>query len=188
MSDLDTTFADAAAVYARMSASDLPDRVAEAAARMAAAVSAGGTIYWVGNGGSAADAQHLAAELVGRFHYDRPPIRSHALTVNASTLTALINDLPADELYARQVRAFVGPNDVLVCISTSGRSPNILAAADAGRAAGAWVLGLCGEVGPLLERVDFALRVPSRDTARIQEGHILIGHALCEQIEHATLP
>jgi D-sedoheptulose 7-phosphate isomerase len=144
----------------------------------------GGTVYWCGNGGSAADAQHLAAELVGRFHFDRPPLRSHALTVNTSALTALVNDYPPEKVFERQVRGFLTEKDVFVGISTSGNSANICLAMDAAREAGAWTLAMTGQGGGLLAgKAHLAIRVPSKSTPRIQEGHILLGHTICELIE-----
>ena len=167
--------------------SDLCFELVTAAEMVIAALRAGGTVYWVGNGGSAADAQHLAAELVGRFYHDRPPLRSHALTVNTSALTAIMNDYPPEIVFARQVQASCGPNDVLVAISTSGNSPNILAAVEAARALGTKTIGLTGaRGGRLAELADLVLRAPSTTTPRIQEVHILLGHTLCEMVE-ATL-
>ena len=169
--------------------SDLCFLLVEAAELVTHSLRAGGTVYWVGNGGSAADAQHLAAELVGRFHYDRPPLRSHALTVNTSALTALVNDYPPEIVFARQVQASCGPLDVLVAISTSGNSPNIVAAVDAARALGTKTIGFTGAGGgKLAERVDLVLKAPSMSTPRIQEVHILLGHTLCEIVEATMYP
>lgn len=175
---------ESAAVHARIVAGHFDRDIARAASAMCAALRTGGTIYWCGNGGSAADAQHLAAELVGRFYQDRPPLRSQALTVNSSVLTALVNDYHPERLFERQVRAFVTDRDVVVGISTSGTSPNVVLALAAARALGAWTLALTGEAGgELAEQAHLALRAPSVDVPRIQEAHILLGHTICELIE-----
>ena len=149
-----------------------------------------GRIYLCGNGGSAADAQHLAAELVGTYaDRSRQALPAAALTTDTSALTAIGNDLGFEQVFARQVEALVTRRDILVCLSTSGRSPNVLAAAEAARRLGARVLALTGAPGePLAGMADLAVRVPSRETARIQECHIAIGHILCEAIERAYAP
>ncbi len=167
----------------------LAAQVVDAAARLVRALRDGGTVYWVGNGGSAADAQHLAAELVGRFHHDRPPLRSHALTVNSSTLTALVNDYPPEQLFARQARAFCGPQDVLVGISTSGNSANVVEALAAARANGCGTIALTGAAGGgVTAHADLVLRAPSTLTPRVQEVHILLGHTICELVEAELHP
>ena len=143
-----------------------------------------GKILFCGNGGSAADAQHLAAELSGRFYKDREPYFAEALHVNGSYLTAVANDYSYDEVYARMVRAMGRKGDVLVAISTSGNSGNILKAVEAAKAIGMITVGFTGESGGAMrEACDQLLNVPSTDTPRIQESHILIGHILCEGIE-----
>ncbi len=181
--------AESLAVHRAIVEGPLADDVARAAERMVAALRAGGTVYWVGNGGSAGDAQHLAAELVGRFYWDRPPLRSHALTVNTSALTALVNDYPPEQVFERQARAFCGPHDVLVGLSTSGNSANVVLAVAAARAAGCFTIALCGaNGGKLAEAADLALCVPSRSTPRIQEGHILLGHTVCQLVEAELHP
>lgn len=178
--------AEAAAVHEVIARAGFDTRLAFAAQAMVSSLKHGGTIYWCGNGGSASDAEHLAAELVGRFHVERPPLRSHSLTVNSSLLTALLNDYGADAVFERSVRAFLTDRDVLVAISTSGSSPNVIRAVDAARAQGAWTLALTGEGGGVLaERAHWAIQVPSSSVPRIQEVHILIGHTLCELIERA---
>lgn len=183
------SIAESAAVHQRILDGGFDALVTRAADAMSASLRRGGTVYWCGNGGSAADAQHLAAELVGRFNYDRPPLRSHALTVNTSALTALVNDYPPEKVFERQVRGFLTDRDVFVGISTSGSSPNIVNALDAARELGAWTLAMTGEGGgKLAERADLALRVPSRLTPRIQEGHILLGHTICELVELTLCP
>jgi D-sedoheptulose 7-phosphate isomerase len=177
---------DALATYQKIVAGGFDALVEEAAAAMVARVRAGGTVYWCGNGGSAADAQHLAAELVGKFYFDRPPVRSHAITTNSSTLTALVNDYPPEKVFERQVQAYVTDKDVFVGISTSGNSANVLLALQAAREQGAWTLAMTGETGgELAPLAHLAIRVPSTVTPRVQEGHILLGHTICELVEHA---
>ncbi len=149
----------------------------------------GGGVFLAGNGGSAADAQHWAAELVGRYLTEREPLNVHALTVNSSTYTALVNDYPAEEVFERQVRAHVRAGDLFVAISTSGNSTNILRAAEAAQRAGAKVVGVTGRGGgKLASRCDLAFVAPSQDTPRIQEAHLLFGHCFCELIERAFTP
>ncbi len=141
-------------------------------------------VYWLGNGGSAADAQHLAAELVGRFRADRPAWRSAALTTKPSLLTAVANDYGFETVFARQVEGLCGDGDVVIGISTSGTSPNVVEAMRTASRLGAHTVGLTGRNGgELAGAVDRCLRVPSEDTARIQEAHILLGHLLCECVE-----
>lgn len=143
-----------------------------------------GKILLCGNGGSAADAQHIAAELSGRFYKDRPPLYAEALHVNTSYLTAVGNDYGYDEVYTRMVRAAGRPGDVLVAISTSGNSPNVVRAAQAAREIGMYVIGMTGAGGGQLAALSHhLLAAPSNDTPRIQECHILMGHILCELIE-----
>jgi D-sedoheptulose 7-phosphate isomerase len=156
-------------------------RVAE---RMCDALRAGGKIIFFGNGGSAADAQHLAAELVGRYLKERAALPAIALTDNSSSITAIGNDYGFDKVFARQVEGLCKPGDVVFAISTSGNSANVLAGVEAARAIGAVTIGLTGAGGGLLrDACDECLRFPSDDTPRIQEGHTLIGHILCEIVE-----
>lgn len=146
-------------------------------------------VLFCGNGGSAADAQHLAAELSGRFYYDRPPLDAEALHVNTSYLTAVGNDYSFDEIYARLVRAKGTKGDVLVALSTSGNSPNILKAIEAAKEKGMFTIGLTGESGGKMAGMcDFIMKVPSKDTPRVQESHITIGHILCELTESIIFP
>ena len=148
------------------------------------ALNAGHKILLCGNGGSAADAQHIAAELVGRFVHDRKALPAIALTTDSSALTAIGNDYGFDDIFSRQVAGLAAEGDVLIAISTSGNSANILAACAAAQAAGCHVIGLSGKGGGALhDVVDVSVVVPSDVTARIQECHILIGHLLCEGIE-----
>lgn len=146
----------------------------------------GNKILLCGNGGSAADAQHLAAELSGRFYKDRAPLYAEALHVNSSYLTAVANDYGYESVYARMVQAAGRPGDILLALSTSGNSPNILRAAEAAKSAGMTLVGLTGATGGQLAiHCDYLLPVPCTDTPRIQECHILLGHILCASIEAA---
>jgi len=154
-----------------------------------AALGNGRKVLFAGNGGSAADAQHLAAELVSRFAYDRPGLPAFALTTDTSVLTAIGNDYGYDQLFARQIEAVGVAGDVFFGISTSGRSPNVLNALDAARAKGLVTVGMTGRAGGQMPgRCDYLLRVPSDSTPRIQEGHIAIGHAICQIIEARLFP
>lgn len=154
------------------------------AAKLAAALQAEGKILFCGNGGSAADSQHLAAELTGRLVDDRRPLAGLALSTDSSALTCIGNDYGFDAVFERQVRALGRRGDALVLISTSGNSANLLRAADAARASGITTIGLLGrDGGRLLALCDDALVVPGRSTARIQEAHIFVGHCWCAEIE-----
>jgi len=148
------------------------------------AVQAGGKLLFLGNGGSAADAQHLATELTVRYIKDRSPIPAIALTTDSSCLTAIGNDYSFEDLFARQVMAIGGSNDVMIAISTSGKSPNVIKAINVGRQAGIKVIGLTGQDGGLMpDLCDVVFKIPSKTTSRIQEMHITIGHMLCAAIE-----
>ncbi|WP_020534150.1 D-sedoheptulose-7-phosphate isomerase [Lewinella cohaerens] len=143
-----------------------------------------GKLLFCGNGGSAADAQHLAAEFSGRFYFDRPPLYAEALHVNTSYLTAVGNDYGYEESYARMVKAMGRKGDVLFAMSTSGNSPNILRAVAAAKEQGMTIVGFTGQTGgKLAEHCDYLLAVPSKDTPRIQECHMLVGHLICELVE-----
>ncbi len=158
----------------------------EVAKQMIAVFQHGGKVLLAGNGGSAADAQHIAAELSGRFRRDRSPLFAEALHVNSSFLTAVSNDYGYEEAFARMVEGMGRPGDLLVAISTSGNSPNILKAVERAHVGEMLVIGLTGQKGGALrEEADFWVPVPSNDTPRIQEAHILIGHILCELVEQA---
>jgi D-sedoheptulose 7-phosphate isomerase len=158
-----------------------------AAVRMTDCLLQGHKVLWCGNGGSAADAQHLAAELVGRFRSDRRALASIALTADTSVLTAIANDCGFAEIFDRQLEALCAPGDVVVGISTSGKSRNVCAALARARELGAFTVAMTGESGGhLASFADVCLRVASSDTARIQEGHILFGHILCEWVELAA--
>ncbi len=146
----------------------------------------GAKVLFCGNGGSAADAQHLAAELSGRFYLDRPPLFAEALTVNTSYLTAVANDYSFDEVFARLVYAKGRKGDVLVAISTSGDSGNVVKALEAARKIGMITVGLTGSRrGAMNAFCTYLVEVPSADTARIQETHIMVGHVICEMVEKA---
>ncbi|EHJ47396.1 sugar isomerase (SIS) [Solidesulfovibrio carbinoliphilus subsp. oakridgensis] len=151
---------------------------------MAVALARGGKILFCGNGGSAADAQHLAAEFVNRFELERPPLPALALTTDSSILTAIGNDYGFDLIFAKQVQALGQPGDVVVGLSTSGNSPNVLAALAAAREKGCATVGLAGRNGAIVPLCDMALLVPHDRTAFIQEVHIAIGHLLCKLTDH----
>jgi len=145
-------------------------------------------ILFCGNGGSAADAQHLAAELSGRFYSDRKPLFAEALHVNTSYLTAVANDYSFDEVFSRLVTAKGRKGDVLIAISTSGNSKNILKALEAANEAGMITVGMTGASGGKMKSLcKYLLNVPSNDTPRIQEAHILIGHVICEVVERKMM-
>ena len=154
------------------------------ASQMICAIRDGKKILWCGNGGSAADSQHLAAELVGRFRRERRAWPSIALTNDTSILTAVGNDYGYHAIFARQVEALCQPGDVLVGLSTSGNSSNVCNAIECGRSIGAYTVGMTGENGGRLAAMtDSCLRVESSNTARIQECHIFFGHMLCDRVE-----
>ena len=156
-------------------------RLADAAV---AAIESGGKILFFGNGGSAADAQHIATELTIRFMADRPAIAGIALTTDSSALTACGNDFGFERIFARQIEALGRPGDLAVGISTSGKSPNVLAALETAKTMGLTAAGLCGGAGgPMADVADPLVIAPGADTARIQEMHITIGHLLCAEIE-----
>ena len=167
----------------------LSDNIVGAVELCVESLRAGGKVMFAGNGGSAADAQHWAGELVSRFYYDRPGLAAIALTTDSSILTAIGNDYGYDYTFARQVEALGRAGDVLVAISTSGNSPNVLRAAEAARARGMRVLAFTGRRGGALAPLaDIAFRMPSDETPRIQEGHEFIGHLLCALIESEMFP
>ena len=169
--------------------SALHAQLEDAVARCIDALRNGRKLLFCGNGGSAADAQHWAGELVSRFYYDRPGLAAIALTTDSSILTAIGNDYGYDYVFARQVEALGQAGDVLVAISTSGNSPNVLRAADAARARGMQVVAFTGRGGgKLLSMSDLCFRMPSDETPRIQEGHEFVGHLLCALIEAGLYP
>ncbi len=148
-----------------------------------------GKVLFCGNGGSAADAQHLAAELSGRFYYDRPALQAEALHVNTSFVTAVANDYGYQHVFSRMVEASGREGDVLVALSASGNSENMCLAIEAAKKCGMHVIGFTGQTGGKMASLcDITLKMPSSDTPRIQEAHILIGHIICEQIEKSIFP
>lgn len=157
--------------------------VAEIGSVLAQAIRQGGKVLFFGNGGSAADAQHLAAEFTGRFLIERRPLAGLALTVNTSSLTAIANDYSFDQVFARQIEALGRPGDVAVGISTSGNSPNVLRAIEVARELQLITVGLTGRGGKLGGAAEYCVRIPSDSTPRIQEAHILTGHILCEIVD-----
>lgn len=162
----------------------------EAVAQQGAEVlRAGGTILFAGNGGSAADAQHLAAELVGRYAYDRRGLAAMALTTDASALTAIGNDYGFERVFARQIEALGRAGDLFIALSTSGRSANVIAALKTARVRGMITVGLTGRGGGAMgEWCDYLLTMPSAETPRIQEGHKVVGHVICGLIEALCAP
>ncbi|PYU82588.1 MAG: phosphoheptose isomerase [Acidobacteria bacterium] len=159
-------------------------RIAQFAEKSAAALRGGGKLVFFGNGGSAADALHLAAELVVRLRTERPGLAALALTTNPSVLTAAGNDYGFERIFSRQIESLVARQDILVALSTSGNSPNVIRGLEAGRARGAYLVAFTGETGGhLAGKVDLLLNVPSEDAQRIQECHITIGHIGCSLIE-----
>jgi len=162
----------------------IQERVAEVATLMIDALKADGKILFCGNGGSAADAQHLSCELSGRFYLDRPGLYAEALHVNTSALTAIGNDFDFSEIYARQLEGMGKKGDVLFALSTSGNSSNIIKAIKQGKKQGMKIIGFTGESGGAMkDLVDVLINIPSTDTPRIQESHIMLGHAVCEIVE-----
>jgi D-sedoheptulose 7-phosphate isomerase len=148
-----------------------------------------GKVLFCGNGGSAADAQHLAAEFSGRFYTDREPLFAEALHVNTSYLTAVANDYSYDEVYSRLVKAKARKGDVLIALSTSGNSTNILKALETARSRGTITIGFTGQTGGKMKPLcDYLINVPSTDTPRIQESHIMIGHIICQLVEELQFP
>jgi D-sedoheptulose 7-phosphate isomerase len=166
--------------------SDLPEALEGVVDAIVACLRADGAVLFLGNGGSSADAGHLAAELLGRFKVDRAPLRAVALADNTAAMTAIANDYAYDETFERQVRGLGRPGDVVVGLSTSGRSRNVVRAFVAARERGMTTVGFTGEGGGLMAvHADHLHAIPSRDTARIQECHVLLGHTMCEAVEMA---
>lgn len=148
-----------------------------------------GKVLWAGNGGSAADAQHLAAELSGRFYYDRPPLFSEALHVNTSYTTAVANDYSYDVIYSRLTKAMGRKGDVLIGLSTSGNSTNVLKALEVANDIGMTTIAFTGETGGKMKGVaKHLINIPSKDTPRIQECHMILGHTICELVEIELFP
>lgn len=185
-----TEFAKVQENFRRMAESGpLEQQILGTVALCVASLRSGGKIMFAGNGGSAADAQHWAGELVSRFYYDRPGLPAIALTTDTSALTAIGNDYGYDYTFARQLEALGREGDVFFAISTSGNSPNIVRACQAARGRDIHVVGLTGqEGGKLADICDICFRIPSPETPRIQEGHEFIGHIVCALIEQEMFP
>lgn len=163
-------------------------RLVDTARLMAQSLTAGGKILIFGNGGSAADAQHIAAEFVNRFQTERVPLAAIALTTDSSILTSIGNDYSFEEIFSKQVTALGRKNDVAVGISTSGNSPNVVKALKAAEKAGAHTVAFTGQGGRAADMAEIALTVPTGVTARIQESHILMGHILCDLVDRILFP
>jgi D-sedoheptulose 7-phosphate isomerase len=172
-----------------LSSTHLLSEIRKVAVACISAYSRGNKVLLCGNGGSAADAQHIAAELSGRFYYDRPPLSAEALHTNSSFVTAVANDYSYEDIYSRAVQASGKKGDVLIGISTSGNSENVIRAMKTARGMGLQTIGFTGETGgKMMDVSDYLITVPSTDTPRIQEAHILIGHIICELVETALFP
>jgi D-sedoheptulose 7-phosphate isomerase len=184
MNHYSKALADHVELFSRLGAMEVT--INEVSRRAAAAINAGGKLMFCGNGGSAGDAQHLAAELVGRLVRDRRALPGLALSTDSSALTCIGNDFGFDEVFARQVDGLGRKGDVLIAISTSGNSRNVIRAVEAAKAIGVYTVGFLGrDGGKLKPLVDLPIVVPSDDTARIQEAHIFLGHVMCGLIEKA---
>ncbi len=169
-----------------LQSSTLLATIAEVVQVVSTAYQADKRVYFCGNGGSAADAQHLAAEFSGRFYIDRPPLYAEALHVNTSYITAVANDYSYDDIYARMIQAAGRKGDVLFAISTSGNSKNVIKAIETAQQQGVICVGMTGEKGGKMKEIcNYLLNVPSNETPRIQESHILVGHIICELVEIA---
>mgnify|MGYP000216818166 CR=1 FL=1 len=178
------TVADSINVKQKLLADDfLIQKIESAIEIVVCAVKRGNRIIFAGNGGSAADAQHLAAEFVSRFEFDRPGLPALSLSTDTSMITAIGNDYGYERLFLRQLQAQARPGDVFVGITTSGKSPNVLRAFEACKDLQVTSIALCGLGGEMEDKVDHVLRAPSRETPRIQECHILIGHIICAEVE-----
>ena len=175
---------DGLAALAGRVAAEQAEAIAAIAQRYEATLRGGGTLFFAGNGGSAADAQHLATEYVVRYRTNRPPMRAIALTTDTSLLTACANDMGFEEVFSRQVEALAEAGDLLVVHSTSGESPNVIRAAQSARARGVAVVAFLGKSGGQLKALaDASLVIPADDTARIQELHLAIEHVICDLVE-----
>lgn len=170
--------------------SELIQKIEQVAKECVTCIADGGKILLAGNGGSAADAQHIAGELVSRFAFDRPGLPALALTVDTSILTAIGNDYGYEKLFSRQIQALGRQGDIFIAYSTSGRSPNILAALDQAKIQGLVSVGLTGrrDESPMVNLCNYLIEVPSISTPKIQEGHLVIGHILCGLIELGIFP
>lgn len=170
----------------------LPEKILEAGEKMVACLKAGGKILTCGNGGSAGDAQHFSSELLNRYERNRPPLAAVALTTDSSTLTSIANDFSYEEVFSKQVSALGNAGDILLAVSTSGNSPNVVAAIHEAHRKGVTVIAMTGKDGgamaPLYREGDVEIRVPSNVTARIQEIHLVVIHALCDHIDESLYP
>ena len=164
------------------------DNLIRGADMLAACIQAGGKVLIFGNGGSAADAQHLAAELVNRFQIERPPLAAIALTTDTSILTSIGNDYHFDEIFSKQIKALAKKEDIAWGLSTSGSSPNVIKALDTAQNLGVATIGMTGRGGELARCASLVFAVPSDTTARIQETHITLGHILCDLLERKLYP
>jgi D-sedoheptulose 7-phosphate isomerase len=172
-----------------LSNTDILNAVNNAINEIVTCYKAGGKVLWSGNGGSAADAQHLAAELSGRFYYDRPPLFSEALHVNTSYITAVANDYSYDIIYSRLVEAMGKKGDVLIGLSTSGNSANVIKALEKANEMGITTIAFTGKTGGKMNGIGkYLINIPSTDTPRIQESHMLLGHTICELVEMNLFP
>jgi D-sedoheptulose 7-phosphate isomerase len=172
-----------------LSNTDILNAVNNAINEIVTCYKAGGKVLWCGNGGSAADAQHLAAELSGRFYYDRPPLFSEALHVNTSYITAVANDYSYDIIYSRLVEAMGKKGDVLIGLSTSGNSANVIKALEKANEMGITTIAFTGKTGGKMNGIGkYLINIPSTDTPRIQECHMLLGHTICELVEMNLFP
>ncbi len=168
-------------------ADEQAETILEAVEAVVQALARGNTVFFFGNGGSAADSQHLAAEMVGRFTHERRPLPALALTTDTSILTSIGNDYGFEHIFLRQIQGLGRPGDVAIGLSTSGNSPNVLRAIEAAGAMGLVTIALTGDGGGKLQsQADLCLRVPSSNTARIQESHITIGHLICQGVDEAV--
>ncbi|PWH86260.1 D-sedoheptulose-7-phosphate isomerase [Brumimicrobium oceani] len=165
------------------------EKVADLSAKIIEVYKKDGKVLFCGNGGSAADAQHLAAEFSGRYYYDRPPLFSEALHVNTSYMTAVANDYSYDAVYQRLIKAMGRKGDVLIALSTSGNSQNVINAINEANAIGMLTVGFTGETGGKMKDIcDVLVNIPSTNTPRIQECHMLLGHSICEIVEQGLFP
>ncbi len=164
------------------------DKIIEAAGMLASCIASGNKILIFGNGGSAADAQHLAAEFVNRFQIERPPLAAIALTTDTSILTSIGNDYHFDDIFSKQIKALGQKGDIAWCISTSGNSANVLKAVAAAQKIGITTIGFTGRAGKLSDCADLVFSVESDTTARIQESHIFLGHILCDLLDRKLYP
>lgn len=186
LQEIQETLAESARVALSLQA--MAPQLSQAADIIAGALRSGGRLLLLGNGGSAAQAQHIAAEFVGRFESERQPLSALSLATDNSALTSVANDYGFEEIFSRQLRAFALPTDVVLAISTSGNSPNVLRALETAHELGVKTIGLTGRTGGRMKsHVDLCLCVPSDSTPRIQEAHLLISHILCGLVEAACL-